>query len=473
MPKKHEIQFLEEVQSKIIDYLAEPQNNVQDINDLPDKPSLTKHLDLKTPTKLKKINEIIDKYLSSALRTDSPNFYNQLFSGFSTMGFIGEMIATITNSSMYTFEMSPNATLIEKTLINKMSKLIGYKNGYGTFVNGGSNGNLIAMLSALNREYPNSKFNGLFGHETLVAFVSKESHYSFIKAGIQIGIGIDQVEMVPCDEKGHMDPILLKSMITETIKEGKRPFFVGATAGTTVRGNFDSIKQISKICGEFNIWLHIDGSWGGPALISKKYKHLLEGSEKSDSFTWCCHKMMGMPLVCTAIILKDKNILKNINDVQNTDYLFHHKNKDFDLGRFSLQCGRKVDSLKLFLAWKHFGDIGFEKRINNLFKLAKYAEWKVNQSANLKLISPVESLNICFQPQPQQLSKNDWNQFTISCRDEITNQGLVMVNYAYIDKICCIRLIIVNFEQKEKDIDRFFNLFDRTIVRLLRKISNE
>ena len=145
MPKKNEIQFLEEVQSKIIDYLAEPQNNVQDINEFPDKPSLTKHLDLKTPTKLKKINEIIDKYLSSALRTDSPNFYNQLFSGFSTMGFIGEMIATITNSSMYTFEMSPNATLIEKTLINKMSKLIGYKNGYGTFVNGGSNGNLIAM----------------------------------------------------------------------------------------------------------------------------------------------------------------------------------------------------------------------------------------------------------------------------------------------------------------------------------------
>ena len=162
MPKKYEIQFLKRIHSKIIDYIAKPKDNVKDINEFPDKPSLIKHLELNTPTELNKINEIIDKYLSSAIRTDSPNFYNQLFSGFSTMGYIGEMIATITNSSMYTFEMSPNATLIEKTLINKMSELIGYKDGYGTFVNGGSNGNLIAMLSALNRKYPNSKYNGSY-----------------------------------------------------------------------------------------------------------------------------------------------------------------------------------------------------------------------------------------------------------------------------------------------------------------------
>tara|TARA_B100000902_G_scaffold43720_1_gene51393 strand:+ start:90 stop:404 length:315 start_codon:yes stop_codon:yes gene_type:complete len=95
LPKKHEIQFLEEIHSKIINYLAKPENNFEDINEFSDKPSLIKHLELKTPTELNKINEIIDKYLSSALRTDSTNFYNQLYSGFSSMGYIGELIATV------------------------------------------------------------------------------------------------------------------------------------------------------------------------------------------------------------------------------------------------------------------------------------------------------------------------------------------------------------------------------------------
>ena len=467
MPKKHEIQFLEEIHSKIVNYLAKPENSFEDINEFSNKPSLIKHLELKTPTELNKINEIIDKYLSSALRTDSTNFYNQLYSGFSSMGYIGELIATVTNSSMYTYEMSPNATIIEKSLIKKMSELVGYTDGFGTFVNGGSNGNLIAMLSARHKIYPDSKSDGLFNQKRLIAFVSEESHYSFVKAGIQIGIGINQIKMVPCDENGHMNTNSLKIMINNTIKNGNCPFFVGATAGTTVRGAFDPINQISDICNEFNIWLHIDGSWGGPVLLSKKYKYLLESSERSDSFTWCCHKMMGIPLVCTAIILKDKNLLKNINEIENTDYLFHDNNDQFDLGRFSLQCGRKVDSLKLFLTWKYFGDIGFERKINHLFKLAKYAESKVIQSTILKLISPVESLNICFQPQPKQLLINEWNDFTISCRDELTRNGHVMVNYAYIGNVCCIRLIIVNFDQKENDIDMFFNLFEKTISQLL------
>ena len=468
MPNNQEIKLIEDLHNKIINYLLEPDKKLNSINQINKKPSLINYLEIEKPIDLDNINNLIDKYLDSAIRTNSTNFYNQLFSGFSTMGYIGELIATVTNSSMYTYEMSPNATVIEKSLIKKMSELVGYIDGFGTFVNGGSNGNLIAMLLARSQIYPESKSDGLFNQKRLVAFVSKESHYSFIKAGIQIGIGINQVKMVPCDEMGHMNPNSLKSMINKTIKNGHRPFFVGATAGTTVRGAFDPIEQISDICNEFNIWLHIDGSWGGPVLFSKKYNYLIKGSERSDSFTWCCHKMMGIPLVCTAIILKDKDVLKNINEIENTDYLFHNNNDQFDLGRHSLQCGRKVDSLKLFLAWKYFGDIGFEKKINHLFKLAKYAEKKVNQSTILKLISPIESLNICFQPQPKQLSKNEWNNFTISCRNELISNSEVMVNYAYIGKICCIRLITVNFNQKENDIDNFFNLFEETTNKLLK-----
>ena len=470
MPNRNEIQFLREIHDKIIDHLLNPDKVIVKPNSTPENIYRSNDLDLGDPIDLEDIKEIIDNYLASSIRTDSTNFYNQLFSGFSPMGYIGEMIATITNSSMYTFEMSPTATMIEKKLINKMSKLIGYKDGFGTFVNGGSNGNLVAMLSARHRISPISKTKGIFDQQQLVAFVSEESHYSFVKAGYQIGIGTDQVRKVPCDDTGHMDTKVLRSMIKTSLKNGQKPFFIAATAGTTVRGVFDPINEIADICDDFELWLHIDGSWGGPVIFSKKYKHLLDGSDRSDSFTWCCHKMMGIPLVCTAIILKDKQILEQINEVKGTEYLFHNnKYNELDLGRFSLQCGRKVDSIKLWLTWKYFGDSGYEKRINHLFYLANYSEKKVNRSPILKLISPVESLNICFQLQPEQLHKNQWNNFTISVRNKLIDGGQVMVNYAYIGEVSCIRLITVNFEQDKKHLDNFFNIVEKTSFKILKK----
>ena len=79
----------------------------------------------------------------------------------------------------------------------------------------------------------------------------------------------------------------------------------------------------------------------------------MNGSERSDSITWCAHKMMGMPLMCTAALFKDPFILKRINTVDGTDYLFHDDPDNIiNLGEHSLQCGRRTDALKLWLSWK-------------------------------------------------------------------------------------------------------------------------
>lgn len=42
--------------------------------------------------------------------------------------------------------------------------------------------------------------------------------------------------------------------------QGFVPFFVSATAGTTVYGAFDPLIAISDICRKYNIWMHVDVS---------------------------------------------------------------------------------------------------------------------------------------------------------------------------------------------------------------------
>lgn len=66
--------------------------------------------------------------------------------------------------------------------------------------------------------------------------------------------------MVPSDAAGRIIPSKLEELILERKAMGHIPFFVNATAGTTVIGAFDPIPQIADICQKYNLWLHVDVS---------------------------------------------------------------------------------------------------------------------------------------------------------------------------------------------------------------------
>ena len=472
MPTSNELEFIQKIHGKLLNYLEKGKDRFVHPRNKAENLLKEFDLDINAPSSLSEMESHIDRYLESSVNTASTRFYNQLFSGFSSMGYLGDVITGLTNQSMYTFEMSPLATLMERKLIEKMASLIGYDDGFGTFVPGGSNANLIAMLCAREKACPNSKTEGLFNSQPLVGFVSEESHYSFMKAGLQSGIGLNNIRMIPCDGHGKMNLKNLVSSIESSIKNGERPFFIGATAGTTVRGVFDPIEEIALICKQYNLWFHIDGSWGGSALLSKKHRSLIKGSECSDSFTWCAHKMMGIPLMCTSIVLKDRTLLKQINSVPGTDYLFHGDDDELDLGLHSLQCGRRVDSLKLWLAWKYIGDEGYENRIDHLFSLAKLAESKVKQLKYLKLLSPVESLNICFRIETPLVDESRLNELTIELRERLIAETDTLVNHASINDESCIRLIIANFDLTPEDIDKFMNNVETITQKVIHELDS-
>ncbi|MDG1545185.1 MAG: pyridoxal-dependent decarboxylase [Candidatus Poseidoniia archaeon] len=465
MNKEEEI-LLKDVHAKILSYLDNPQiKPIETVENIRNNLNIT----LGSSSDFDHIRTSVDKYLQYSTKTSSSNFFNQLYGGFSITGHIGEMLSSITNNSMYTYEMSPVSTLMEIELVKKMSSLVGYENGGGIFVPGGSNGNLLAMLAARQKKAPETIKKGLFQTAELTVFVSKDSHYSMVKSAIQLGIGMDNVIKVDTDNEGKMLVSDLERLIKESIGKNQKPFFVGATSGSTVRGSFDSLNDINNICKKYNLWLHVDGSWGGSALLSKEHRNLLKGAEKSDSFSWCAHKAMSQPLICTVALFKTPSILRELNSIEGTNYLFHDETDEINIGEYSLQCGRRVDSLKLWLTWKYLGDNGFEKHINHLFDMAKYAEEKINSSEKLVLISPVNYLNLCFQIKPKGLNVKQINDFTIAIRHKLLEKGKAMVNYAKIDDNDCIRLVTVNPDLTTEHLDTFFRNIEEVSGLLLKE----
>lgn len=398
---------------------------------------------------------LIDKYLEYSVRTGNKQFLNQLYSGFNFPAFIGEVFTALANTSMYTYEVAPVATTIETEMIKLMNSYAGYTDGDGLFVSGGSNANLVAMFSARNKILPESRFEGYDRTQKLVAFVNEQAHYSFETAANVLGIGAKNVIKVKADNNGKLIPSELENEIINAINRGEKPFFVAATCATTLLGAYDPINEMSEICKKYNIWLHADGSFGGSLILSKKHSHLMKGIEQTDSFAWNPHKLMNIPLICSVILVKKRETLQqNITDI-NTDYIFHEIDAIEDLGKKSIQCGRKVDAVKLWFAWKYFGIEGYEKRIDNLINVASYAESIVKEHSKLELLSERQSFSICFRYIPSVAT--DLNKFNLELREKLRKSGKSIVNYGYIGKQLAIRLITANGELQLSDIDLFFS----------------
>jgi glutamate/tyrosine decarboxylase-like PLP-dependent enzyme len=400
---------------------------------------------------------MMDQYLEFAVKTGNKQFLNQLYSGFNLPAFIGDMLTTLTNTSMYTYEVAPAATIIEKEMIALMNSYAGYTDGDGIFLTGGSNGNLVAMFTARNRMLPESRFHGYNRNENLVAFVNEQAHYSFETAANLLGIGSKNVIKVKAGPDGRMLPHELEQSIERAIHNGQKPFFVAVTCATTLLGAYDPIDVVGEITEKYGLWLHADGAFGGSIILSDKHRHLMKGIEKTDSFVWNPHKLMNIPLVCSALLVKQKGILQhNITDL-NTDYIFHDIEDVEDLGKKSIQCGRHVDAVKLWFAWKYFGKKGYAQRMDNLIEMATYAENIVNQHPMLELIAPRQSFSVCFRYIPGH--GVNLNEFNLEVREKLRKTGLSIVNYGYIGTELAIRLVTANGELHKKDIDRFFQNF--------------
>ena len=427
---------------------------------------LQEQLDLTLPDEgvaLEALIPIVESYLQNSVRTGSHQFLNLLFSGSSIPGIIAEMVTGATNTTMHTYEVAPVATLMEIELIQKLNGLVGFDRGEGLMVTGGSNANTIGMLCGRHQVCPEAKFQGL-GDRQFVAFVSEQAHYSYLKAANLLGIGINNLVKVKSDVDGKMIPEALEAAIQQSLSEEKAPFFVGATAGTTVLGAFDPLPNLAEITRKYGLWLHVDAAWGCPVLFSEQHKHLLAGSELVDSLTWDAHKLMGVPLICSAILVKEKGRLSEACSGGGSDYLFHDDENDvYNLGTKSLQCGRRVDSLKLWLCWKYYGKKGYEQLVDRLFELANYSTEYIRRCDNLELVAKPQFLNICFRyiPKDKQLDSTALDQLNLDIRNQLFYSGIAFVNYAKYQGQVIIRLILANAELQKADIETFFqNLLD-------------
>ncbi|KAL4754001.1 hypothetical protein BDW72DRAFT_201004 [Aspergillus terricola var. indicus] len=369
------------------------------------------------------LTSVLRKVLRYSVNTWHQGFLDKLYASTNAPGVASELILAALNTNVHVYQVSPALSVIEKHTGKRLAALFGLNGprAGGISVQGGSASNTTSIVIARNNLYPNTKTDGN-GDYKFVLFTSAHGHYSIEKAAQMLGLGSSAAWSVPIDKEGRMIPSELEKLVQKALSENRTPFYVNATAGTTVMGSFDPFEDIAAICRRYNLWLHIDGSWGGSFAFSQRQRHKLVGAEKANSIAINPHKMLGVPVTCSFLLASDLRQFHRANTLP-AGYLFHNNDEDaapaenaiagslelnsdspeiWDLADLTLQCGRRADSLKLFLSWTYYGTAGYERQIDNACDTAAYLATLIQNHPDFILVSqnPPPCLQVCFYYAP-------------------------------------------------------------------------
>lgn len=401
----------------------------------------------------------IARILKYSVNTWDQGFMDKLFSTNTPVGVVSDLVLSVLNTNLHVYQVSPALTAIEKQTARALANLFGMKgpNAGGITCQGGSSSNLTSMVIARNTLFPDVKPAGNAGYD-FVVFTSVNGHYSVEKSAMICGMGASAVWGVPADEHGRMRPNALREMCIKAKAEGKTPFYVNATAGTTVRGAFEPLEEISAVCKEQGLWMHVDASFGGPVIFSKKHNWKLKGTHLADSLTINPHKMMNVPSTCSFLLGPDMSIFNKANSTV-AGYLFHsHADGEvWDLADLTLQCGRRADSLKLALAWQYYGSSGFEAQIDHAFDIAAHLYHTVGSSPTLELLSHElpTCLQVCFYYAPNGKMSEDPEkntEMTATIVHRLIARGF-MVDYAPGDPRGSFFRVVVNCQTQKGTVE--------------------
>ncbi|KAF2011712.1 glutamate decarboxylase-like protein 1 [Aaosphaeria arxii CBS 175.79] len=347
---------------------------------------------------------LVEKVLQYSVNTWDQGFMDKLYASTDAVGLVAELLLATLNTNAHVYQVSPVLTLVEKHTTKYLANLFGLDSEHSGGISqpGGSASNSTAMVIARNTLYPETKTDGLGGRRFTI-FTSEHGHYSLEKAAQIIGLGSKNVISVPVDASGRLIPTELERLVKESKSRGETPFFINATAGTTVHGSFDPFEAISPIAKAHNLWLHIDGSWGGSVVFNPTYRaSRLAGSHLADSITINPHKMLGAPVTCSFLLGRDLRQFWSAMTLP-AGYLFHNSpsasvNDIYDLADLTPHCGRRADSLKFFLALSYHGAQHFSDLVATGYQNAEYLLALLDDHPDFLTISPdpVPCHQVCF-----------------------------------------------------------------------------
>lgn len=285
-----------------------------------------------------------------------------------------DLVASILNPSMDSWDQAPSASEIERALTTRLARLAGHTDAVIT--SGGTESNLLGLLLA--REY----------HGAVQPVCGRNAHHSIARAAWLLGLPAPLA--VECDG-GRLRVDDLRRVLSGL----DRPAVVVATAGTTDTGAIDPLPRIRAAAPD--AWLHVDAAYGGAALFSDRLSTLLDGVASADSVAMDLHKFGWQPIA--AGVFASRHPLSAL-DVR-ADYLNPADDVEAGLpdllGR-SLRTSRRPDAFKIAVTLRALGRQGIGALVEQCCAVADEVAELVDAHPGLELWARPTLSTVVFRP---------------------------------------------------------------------------
>ena len=402
------------------------------------------------------MNELI---MPGITHWQSPNFYAYFPANASGPAILGDLLASGLGVQGMIWLTSPACTELETHVMDWLVEMMGLPEKFRSTSTGGgviqdtaSSASLVALLAARERA-TNFKSNEAGGNGRLIAYTSTQTHSSVAKAAKIAGIGSSNLRLIEVDDEFAARPESLAAQIKADKAAGLTPFFVCATVGTTSSLAMDPIRAIGEICREEGVWFHVDGAMAGTAGLCPEFRHLMDGVELADSYTFNPHKWMFTNFDCNAFFVADRAELINTLSIL-PEYLRNKATESgavFDYRDWHVQLGRRFRALKLWFVIRHYGIEGLQYHVREHVRLSQtFASW-VEASPNFEMMAPNPLNLVCFR----HVASDDFNERLMN---QLNEGGQIYLTHTKLNGRFTLRLSIGQTNTEMRHVEKAWEL---------------
>ncbi|MFT4668592.1 MAG: aromatic-L-amino-acid decarboxylase [Flavobacteriaceae bacterium] len=395
------------------------------------------------PTEAHKVlNFVVEKVLSKSAIVSHPKSFSFVPGPSNYISAMADTLATGFNIFSGGWSASPAAAELEIVTMGWLLKIFGFplKRGGGIFTSGGSMANLTAIVTARSVKCGDD-------FSKAVIYLSDQAHSSNIKAIRVLGFRKHQIRIIPTDDEFKFSLNKLKNAIAKDRIEGLQPFCLIATAGTTNTGTVDPLSEIAKICKTEDIWFHIDGAYGGAAILAKDGNKLLKGINKADSLTVDPHKWFYQPYEMGCLLVKNHKWLSG-TFTERPEYLRDIEGNTSEINFYDhgVQLTRRFRALKFYMSIKTFGLKEFRKAITYNIELAEAVESILRKSPYWEVISPatLAVINFRFNPIGENFNEKKLDKINQHISQQVMASQKALLVTTILNKQVVLRMCLIN-----------------------------
>jgi glutamate/tyrosine decarboxylase-like PLP-dependent enzyme len=347
------------------------------------------------------VRDVVEQHSRHAAH---PRCFGYVSSPGTPVAAMGSMIAAAYTINVTCWRSGTAAAEMELVCIRWIKEMLGYPaDGAGLLVSGGSMANFAGIAAARSAKAPGNVVRDGMGGVRMCLYVSGETHFSVRKAAAMLGIGADNVRVVKTDENLRMDLADLDRQVRQDRDAGHLPFCVVASIGTAGTGAVDPVGAIADFAHAHNLWLHVDGAYGGFSAMAPSARDFFRRIGEADSVALDPHKWLYLPVGCGCVLYRDPATARAAfaENAEYTRVVGLEGDEAFAFWDYGPELSRPFRALDLWLLLKTVGTQAIAEAIENNIACAKYFADLVRAADDFEMLAPVDLSIFCFRYRPR------------------------------------------------------------------------